>query len=374
MESHESPVRVMHVIETLENGGAERVLASIANNLPPQYRSYVCCLKNSGPVSEQLRNLERPIFELRRKSGNSYVGAMALAKVIRHNRIDIVHAHNWSTFCESIIGGHIARVKKIVNTIHGIHFSYLDNRPPIAKRILRNAVEKMICRASSNICAVSENVRRHIVQDVGLSDGNISVIYNGISAGGIDNGREEPIAERRSPEFVVCWAGRLATVKSLPNLLQAVAILKSRNVNISVNLVGDGPERESLVKEMNSLGIEDRIRFIGYTPDVRPYLSAADVFVLPSQYEGFSMALLEAMSAGLPVVASNVGGNPEIVVDGATGLLVKSGDSLGLAESLLTLYRDHDLKTRMGQEGKRRVMQEFSTARMISEYVRVYQA
>jgi glycosyltransferase involved in cell wall biosynthesis len=369
------PLRIMHVVETLDNGGAERILASIVNNLPAdEFLSFVCCVKNTGVVADSLRNLGGPVTQLKRYEGSSYYTGYLLAKALRDNHIDIVHGHNWSTFCETVIGGVLARTERIVNTIHGLQDPPSAGPVQQGKRMMRTVAERGLSRLSGQICSVSKMVKENVLRATGLDEEKVSVIYNGIEVDAGNGGPKSPTdpTAPRDPEFVLSWAGRIVPVKNLPCLLESIALAKDRVENLVLNIIGDGPERETLKKEAKTLGIERQVRFVGYSSDVRRWLSLSDVFVLPSHYEGFSVALLEAMAAGLPVIATSVGGNPEIVIPGETGVLVPPGDSKALAEAIFDLHRRDDLRTDMGKRGAERVRQEFNLKKMMSEYIKVY--
>jgi L-malate glycosyltransferase len=367
-------IRILHVIETLETGGAERVLASIVNGLPrDSFSSFVCCTKNTGSVAKDISNVAGPIIELHRNSGNSYKTACLMAAVLRKLRIDLVHGHNWSTFCETVLGGYIAGTKTIVNTIHGLQAPSPVTARESAKRLVRTAAERVLARLSNQICSVSNKVREDVLRSTSLSPNKVTVVYNGI-----DIPAGEPVASPsadetgvRHPELVLCWAGRMAPVKHLSLLLEAVALINDR-IPLTLILVGDGPERTPLESKVKELRINNSVNFVGYSHEVNRWLRSADIFVMPSHYEGFSVALLEAMAAGLPVIATAVGGNPEIVLNGCTGILVPPNDPSSLAAAILDLHHHSDNRRKMGTAGRDRVSSEFSMDRMVSQYIRIY--
>ncbi len=185
---------------------------------------------------------------------------------------------------------------------------------------------------------------------------------------------EEVAAVRKSlglagDEFVVLTVGRLSREKGHRDLLEAAAIVRGRAVFV---IVGDGPERAALEKQVRELGLSKSVLFAGYQPHVRPYYALSDVVAVPSHTEGSPNVVLEAMAAGIAVAATRVGGVPEIVTDGGTGLLIERGDSHGMAEALKRLMADPDLRRRLGEAGQRLVTEKHSIEAHRSALVRLY--
>jgi glycosyltransferase involved in cell wall biosynthesis len=360
-------------VETLELGGAEQVLVNIVNNLPEDFVSFVCCLKNSGPMAGSISRLGAPVYELHWHTGNSYRAALPLANILRKQRIDVLHAHSWSTYCEAALAGFLARTPTVVITIHGMQTPYPQSKTAILKHFVRISAERILSRTYTTICAVSQGVKDYMVKEVGLNPQKVSVVYNGIKI--IDRNtpdEKEPRQAVQEEDFVLVWAGRLVPVKNLSGLLKALATVRGTVPNVRLDLIGDGPDRESLEHEARALGVNDRIHFAGYTPRVRDWLSRADIFVMPSHYEGFSVALLEAMAAGLPVVATEVGGNPEIVLQGKTGVLIPPNDTEALAKAIIDLHENTQLRMEMRRFAYKRVSEEFSMDKMIAKYCSIY--
>jgi glycosyltransferase involved in cell wall biosynthesis len=171
--------------------------------------------------------------------------------------------------------------------------------------------------------------------------------------------------------MVIGTVGRLDPVKNLPLLLQAQAVLASKHPTARSVIIGDGPERAALEATAASLGIDHLVTFAGYRSDVRALMAAFDVYVNCSTYEGVSLTILEAMAAGLPVIATPVGGNPEVVIDQETGLLVP-GLGRVIADAIARLAADRQHSRLMGDAGRWRVIRHFSIARMVDDYARAY--
>ncbi len=364
----------MHVIESLKTGGAERVLVDIINCLPKNFTSYICCIKKSGVMAEKLKALPVQIFELNKKEGNDFFIPFQLAKLLISNRIDIVHAHNWNCFCESIVAVILARKPKIIHTIHGHHNIYPDTNVYRIKEKLRHLMEHVLSFRSFKICTVSNDILGFIQKEIGISSKKLEVVINGVetklkvknkSSIKIEIGLQEN-------DFIVCFVGRLEPVKNIDELFFALRLVRKRCPDIRLLILGDGKERSRLEKLSNETNLEDCISFLGFRDDVIDILGISDLFILPSHYEGISIALLEAMSAGLPAIVSDVGGNPEVVEHNQTGLLFQPGNLDSLVESILRLYKNEYLLKKMGKNAIDKIESCFSLNSTVSKYVSIY--
>ena len=263
-----------------------------------------------------------PVDSLSRQPGFRPALALELARVMKERQIDVVHCHHYSPY----VYGLLATVRhprvRLVFTEHG----RLSDAAPSRKRRI---VNPLLARWPARLYAVSADLKRHMVAE-GFPARRLNVIYNGIDAG------ERPKAAQRQaarqslgvPQdaFVVGTVGRLDPVKNLPALLRAHAALVAEQPAARLVIVGDGPERGALEAEVQRLGLGATVMLTGYRSDVRAIMPAFDVYANTSTYEGVSLTILEAMAAALPVVATRVGGNPEVVVDHETGRLVASRD------------------------------------------------
>jgi glycosyltransferase involved in cell wall biosynthesis len=200
-----------------------------------------------------------------------------------------------------------------------------------------------------------------------LVDGKARIIYAGLSVPS-----DCPPRHRASSEIVIGTAGRLVELKGIDYMLSAAAALLPEFPTLRVEIAGSGPEREKLEALAVRAGLRDRIKFLGWIADIRPVLSGWDVFVMPSLEEGFPIAALDAMGAGLPVIATPVGGVPELIEDGTTGWLVPPRNVESLTARLRLLLSDPELRLRMGAAGHARVRDHFSTAQMTANFAQLY--
>lgn len=364
----------MHIIETLETGGAEKVLVDIVNHLPEEFESIVCCLKTSGIMANRFVKKNLKIIELNKRNGTDFKVVFKLRHLLVQYEIDVVHAHNWNTFCESILACILSRgSKRIIHTIHGYHFDYPNTLSGQFKKKIRHSIEKILSLRSYKICTVSNEIKLYIEKEIGIPESKIKVVLNGITTGAPPPQRSTSQTFGIKKEtFTLGFVGRLAVVKNIDTLLRAIKIIRRSCANIRLLIVGDGSERAYLESYSKEIGVDDCVSFLGYRDDVKMILQSVDIFILPSHYEGISIALLEAMACGLPVIASNVGGNLEIVIHNETGFLFPSRDINALTKCVVQLYSNPELINKMGKNAQNRVEKSFDIKNTISKYAALY--
>ena len=292
-------------------------------------------------------------------------GMLRLARLLRRERADLVHTHTLAAANTlARLAGRLARVP-VVSHLH------IENHFRPTTRFLLAGLDNATARLAAALVAVSEDTRRAYERQ-GYPR-RIRVVYNGVDPSPADaNGLRE---ELRIPDDapLVVEVGRLADVKGQRELLEAVADLPSaRAVFVGDDLERGGEYARELERHAAELGVSDRVVFAGQRDDAARVLAAADVLALPSWTEGLPLVVLEAMAQGRPVVATPVGGTPELVADGETGLLVPPRDPRALADALTRILRDPELRRRMGEAGRRRVEERFSAARMAQEVLAIY--
>ena len=360
---------------SLEPGGLENGVVNVINRLDrTRFESSVCCLKRAGEFARRIEDPRVVVHEMDWRGGNDPRLALRLASLLRRTRPHVVHTRNAEPFFYGFAGAKLARVPALVHSEHGRSF---DDRPA------RFAVQRWMSRHTDAIFAVSGQLKADLVRHVGLPDGAIEVLHNGVDLSRFDAaGRASDAAPERSraalrrawgvPDgaLVVGSVGRLAAVKNYGLLVRAVA---ASGLDVHLVLAGEGPERAALTALADSLGIAARVHLLGHCNDVDRVLAAFDVFVLPSFSEGMSNTLLEAMAAGLPTVASAVGGNGEIVRDGVDGRLFASDDEAGLAACLVGLCRDDTQRARFAAAARERVHADFDIRRMVERYEQLYE-
>ena len=373
MSADRTPIRVLHVLLSLEPGGLENGVVNVINRLDrTRFESSVCCLKRAGEFARRIDDPRVVIHEMDWRGGNDPRLALRLASLLRRTRPHIVHTRNAEPFFYGFAGAKLARTQALVHSEHGRKF---DDRPA------RFAVQRWMSRHTDAIFAVSGQLKTDLVKHIGLPESDIEVLHNGVDLSRFDvTDRAAPHARERDalrlewgvPDgaLVVGSVGRLVAVKNYALLLRAVA---ASGLDVHVVLAGEGPERAALTALAAGLGIAGRVHLLGHSNDVDRVLRAFDVFVLPSLSEGMSNTLLEAMAAGVPPVASAVGGNGEIVRDGVDGLLFASDDQAGLANALAGLCADAVRRARLATAARERVQSTFDIRHMVERYEQFYE-
>ncbi len=360
---------VAYVVNALNPGGTEKLVVEMSKVFRADYELLVVCLDEPGAWADDLRQAGIPVHVLWRQPGLDLSMIGRLAALFRAAGTSIIHAHQCTPWFYSAL----ARLKfskpKLLLEEHGRFF-------PEPDKPLRRLVNRLLIRRLSHrFVAVSEDIRQRLERYEGLDASQVQVIYNGVNA-------EAPLSpdERlrlrsamgfKPDAFVVGTVGRFDTIKNLPMLVQGLAAAGDRVPELNGLLVGDGPEFPAIQGEIERLGWSGRVCLTGYRPDARRLVQCMDLFVLSSLSEGTSMALLEALSAGIPVAVTRVGGNPEIVTP-EMGWLVESGDVAGLAAAIVDSFANPTKRTQFAAAGRQRFQERFSFRAMIDAYARQY--
>lgn len=358
-------IHIQHVLLSLEPGGLENGVVSVVNGLSAdRFRSSICCLKHAGQFLARV-SPSIPVFEMGGQGGNDPWLPFRLARLFRETRPDVVHTRNAESFYYGFLGAKLAGIKCIVHSEHGRTFN---------DRAIRFVVQRWLSKHIQALFAVSEQLKHDLVKHVGIPEQRIRVLHNGVDLERFGAGDRAAVRHQlglRQTDLAIGSVGRLVPVKNYSLLLTAVAALDRENL-VAV-LVGDGPARAGLEDLAKTLGIGHQVRFLGHRDDITSLLAAMDIFVLPSTHEGMSNTLLEAMASGVPSIASDVGGNPEIISHGHDGYLFSSGDAPELARLLQRLCHDVDLRRSLGETGRARIASNFSIQAMIARYEDLYE-
>jgi len=324
---------------------------------------------------ERLEALQREISPFR-----DLLAIVRLARIIRRVRPHILHTHTAKAGAVGRIAAMLAgeaRPPIIVHTFHGHvlrgYFGALRSRG-------FSLLERWLARSTTCLVAVSPQVRDDLVR-LGVAPADkFAVVRLGIELGdrvrSKRDGREETRRVLGIPPdaFTVGWIGRMTGVKRTDDVLLAFRSLRERGVAARLCLVGDGPDRDQVERRAHELGVMRDTLFLGYQNDVAQYFAAFDAFMLPSANEGTPVTTIEALAAGTPVVATRVGGVPDVVRDGEDGFLVDPGDVDELAERLAALAHDPALRKRMGAAGRERVLPRYAVERLVDDVDRLYRS
>ena len=356
---------VLHLIETGGPGGAERMMVHLAAGLGPEYRSEAALIRDSW-LGTALRQRGVPVTMLRNGPHGSLGTLQDLLRIIRERRVAILHSHEFYMNTLGLVASRMMGVP-LVATVHGRNY-YAD-------RFRRRAAYRLVATLTRMV-AVSEDVRLFLAERVGISHRRVTVIPNGVPLNHAPSD-EKTSALRESLDLhrhsqVVGTIGSLYPVKGHRYLIDASPQVIARFPYVVFLIVGRGGLRDELEAHARQLGVASHFRFLGHRDDVSDLLALCDIFVLPSLSEGMPLALLEAMAAGVPPIATRVGGVSEVAEDGKTGLLVPPQDSDALAERITTLLEDRALAKQIGQSAREMVASRFSIARMVQAYQEVY--
>jgi glycosyltransferase involved in cell wall biosynthesis len=364
--------RLVYVVHSLDPGGTERLVTNMALAFRDQYDVRVICLDLPGRWADLLRRQSIPVHCVYRQARFDPAVPLRIARLARRWHADILHAHQYTPWFYAALSRLVHAPPRLLFEEHGRFHPEVEN----TRRVWINRL--LLRRLTHASVAVSADIRERLVRYEGLRREDISVIYNG-TAPATAMTTEARAALRAtlgaSPgDVLVGTVGRFDPIKNLPMLVRAFSDAARTAPRLKLVLIGDGPERGSTERAVSDAGIRDRVHFTGFRDDARVLTQALDLFVLTSWSEGTSMALLEAMSAGVPGAVTTVGGNPEIVREGITGWLVASDDSKGMAGVMNAVAANPNLAAQRGTSARADFDERFRFQHMIEQYAERYDA
>lgn len=363
-------LNITHCVETLHRGGLEHVVLDLVQRqLSQGHRCQVVCLFEGGLLAERFQSLGAAVHVCNKRAGPDMAAAFRLRKFVQTHRTDVLHTHNRTAHYYAVLATLGGRPRTVVNTSHGMGASRSKDRRELFFSYCASRTDCMV--------AVSEMVRQHM-RERGLPADKLQVVYNGIEAdkypGTNSLARARLCAELGLGDELrlVGTVGRLNRLKDPATLIRAFAHLHASRADTALVMIGDGSLRGGLEEQVRELGLARSVRFLGDRDDVPALLAGLDVFAMSSLSEGFSIALLEACASSLPVVATRVGGNPEIINHDVSGLLVPSADPVALAGALQTLLDEPERARRLGAAGREWVVRHATLDAMTARYAEVY--
>jgi L-malate glycosyltransferase len=367
----ERPV-ICHVIHALGVGGAEVLVGQMVRRMSDRYRCVVAVLDEFGEIGRRLQQDGITVACLGRSPGLDMKCARRLGEFSEQNKVDILHAHQYTPFFQAMLSRGLSGQRPVVFTEHGRHYPDL----PSAKRTLMN---RLLLRKRDRLIACGSAVRTALIRNEGLPENRLEVIYNGVDV----NQLSHPSADARErirkefgfgdDDFVVIQVARLHELKDHQTAIRTIERLREGRPMPRLLIVGEGEQRVAIEMAINERQLDDHVRLIGTRSDIADLLAASDAFLLTSISEGIPLTVIEAMAAELPVVATRVGGLPEMVQCNRSGYLADAGDDRKLAEALHKLQDDAGLRQSMGEAGLQVARQTFGLARMLSSYESVYE-
>lgn len=350
-------VRIAHVALQLETGGMERMLAEFARYADRRrYDVQFVALGSRGSIASAIESAGCRVTALNARHGIRPALVFRLARYVRDQRIDIVHTHNTKPLLYAGPAARLAGAKAVIHTRHGQRHRSTPRQ---------NLLFKLAARCADRMVCVSEDSRR-LCRHEGVDPRSTHRIWNGIDP---DHFSFKGPSARGPAVFV----GRLSIEKDVATLLKATAMIVGTHPTFRLQIAGAGSCRTDLSALADSLGLKGHVDFLGNVSDIAELLGRASMFVLPSLTEGLPLTVLEAMACGLPVVATRVGGTPEAVEHGVSGLLCEPQVPGQLAQAMQRLWNDPALGRKMGLAGRQRVTERFDVRTMVSRYESLYE-
>ena len=360
--------KILMLIQGLKIGGLENVVYNLSRSIKDsgKFELEICCFDSRGVYWEQLEKKGITIHFLPRKAGTDLVYPFKLASLIRRRKIDIIQAHNYTAWFYGTLAAFLAK-KKIVYTEH-------DNSHGSSRYVM--AVCSILKKMTAKIVTVSEKVRETLSKCGNIQ--NAMVIYNGV-----DQDSFIPVKasekERRKIQYgfqeediILGMVGRIDALKNQECILNALPELKKCGLKTKLLFVGDGILKKSLKAKAKKMKLDECVVFLGERHDIPELLSMLDVFLLPSLSEGLPVSVIEAMASGLPIIASRVGGIPELITSESSGILINPNNLDELVNALKLLIGNKEKRVAMGSINRKIAEDKFSLKVMARQYLEVY--
>ncbi len=360
----DNKIKVLQLVEDFKIGGLERTVETIFDGLDKgRYAVSIWCIAAGGEIADKFIHEGKNIRILNLKTYHNPLNIFRLSYLIRTNRFQIVHTHGYFAGTMGRISAFLARTPVIISHVHTTDWNF-------SKRNLW--VERVLSRITARIICCANVVEDFLISHEKLDPKKLVTIYNGVHCRKEEEISTKVFNSNRGTIRIITIAS-LVENKGHKYLLDALSKIVLHHSVIELSVVGDGPLKARLMDYAKSLGVYDHTKFSGLMDDVRTILKDSDILVLPSvEREGLSIALIEAMCQGKPVIGTNIGGIPEVIEDGVNGYLVPPRDSNALAEKLEILIKDKQERERMGVEGRKKFQERFDARIMISKIEELY--
>lgn len=367
--------RILHLVETLEVGGTETQLVQTALRQHSRHQNVtIGCLRAEGPLLAPLQRSGIPIVEFRKEkkllSLKGLVQLLRLALFLRRQAFHVLHAHDMMSNLLGVPAARVAGTPVIISSRR--YLAELD----WWRGGWRNKIARLMYSLSTHVIVNSTSIRDLLIGRDGVQRKKIHVIYNGVDIDqfiGVHQDKETLLpGVRERSKLVAVVANMDSTVKGHASLIAAAGSVCRHFPDVIFVLIGEGHEQPRLKQQINEAALGKNFLFLGSRKDIPELLACCDLSVLPSHSEGLPNAILEAMAAGLPVIATSVGGVPEVIEDGVTGLLVPPGDPAALSAAILRLLNDEDLRQRLASVGHDCIVKHFGFGRVINALEALY--
>mgnify|MGYP000324001281 CR=1 FL=1 len=363
-------IHVLHITYDMRIGGTEMVIKNLVEGIDAErFEVEILCLEPQlGPFGEQLVEQGIKITNLNWTSGFDTKLIRAIRHYLKANQIDILHCHQYTPWVYGALAAAFLKVK-VIFTEHGRFY-------PDSSSWKRKIINPVLLRFTDHITAISEATKQALVEYEYIPEPKIQVIYNGIKPLEVDTGEVNNLRQKYDlPEDATIFGtvARLDPIKNQSMMIKAFADVLKDFPSAHLFIVGDGEERDKLEKLVDALSIQKNVVFTGYIAKPANYIALFDVFLLSSLSEGTSMTLLEAMSVGKPCIATDAGGNPEIIIHDKNGLVAPNNDKLAFSDKMKKLLSTSGLETFYGNNAKEIFEKKFSETLMNLKYADFYQ-
>lgn len=354
-------VKVMQIIPELALAGAEIMVENLTEKLFENGYdvSVVSLFSYHSPITERLENKKIPVFYLDKKQGFDIKVIFRLYKLFKQERPDIIHTHRY-IMPYAMIAAILSKVPVKIHTIHNVAEYETGAR--------QRKINKLFYKYFNIVpISISPIVKRTVEREYKLSSNQVPMIYNGIDLSKCIPKKDYKVQDNK---LRILHIGRFSEQKNHIGLIESFKVVNDLAPNTELKLIGTGKLENQIKDKVKELGLENSVEFLGLKSDVYTYLHQADIFVLPSHWEGMPITLIEALSSGLPIVASNVGGIPDIIIDNKTGVIVDVNKK-EIAEGILKLVNSSELREKLGRAALKDSIR-FSSTNMTNQYLDIY--
>ncbi|MDH3692117.1 MAG: TIGR03088 family PEP-CTERM/XrtA system glycosyltransferase [Gammaproteobacteria bacterium] len=368
---------IAHVIFRLDVGGLENGLVNLINGLPPdRFRHAIICINDFTNFKNRIQCDDVEIIAIHKKPGTDLLALWRLYKVFRRLKPKIVHTRNLAAL-DALLPAFLARVRGRIHSEHGWDINDLNGQNR-KLRWLRRMHSPLVHR----YIALSKDLQRYLIEKVGIDADRIDQLYNGVDTDVFEppvsqtKGKSQLSNKFDEDSFLIGTVSRMHAVKDPLNLVNAFISLNKRSPSLArtvrLVMIGDGPLRKSVLSLLDEAELSNLAWVPGLRDDVPRILRALDVFIQPSLAEGVSNTILEAMASGVPVIATDVGGNSELLSDGVTGMIVDRANATALSCAIEKYVNDPNMRVSHGASGRKRAEDVFGMSVMLNGYLNIY--
>lgn len=379
-----SSLKILYLITDLNIGGSEKMLYELVTRIDQtKFSPLVCGLKSWGYYAEKIKEKGIKVITLNLEQGfwltKNFQAIFTLVKIIREERVNLVHTFLFRANFLGRIAASLAGVAKVISSIRVME----------EEKKYHLFLERITSFLSDKFIVNSQALKNFIIEKMKTPAKKIEIIYNGIDFSNlpkVENKNKCQELGYREEDILIGTVGRLHKQKGIEFFIKAIKIITQApspctkkwggaspiTQSLKFLIIGDGPERKNLQSEICDLQLENKVQLFGWRTDVLEIISILDIFVLPSLWEGTPNVILEALAYGKPVVATKVGGVPEIIEDGKNGLLVEPANAKKLAEAIIWMLENPEKAKEMGEKGKKKVENFFPIDKMVKETERIY--